>query len=156
MVLRSYYEEVKSKVRLQQGETEWFGIDVGVRQGCVLSPTLFALFIDGLALDVKRLGLGVQAGRGRLALLLYADDIVLMAESQEDLQKMMRAVERFCDRYRMEVNAGKTKVMVVGTRAVDTLKIVWKGEFFGGSGRVQVSWSDGGEEWMEEGKGEDD
>jgi len=128
-VLRSYYAEVKSKVRLEQGETEWFSIGVGVRQGCVLSPTLFALFIDGLALDVKRLGLGVPAGKGRLALLLYADDIVLMAESQEDLQKMMRAVERFCDRYRMEVNASKTKVMVVGTRAVDTLKIVWKGEF---------------------------
>ena len=127
--LRSYYSKVKSKVRLGRGETEWFHVDVGVRQGCVLSPVLFAIFIDRLAQEVKRLGVGIPAGlRRSLALLLYADDIVLVADTQEDLQKMTDSVEKFCDRWRMEVNAGKTKVMVVGTKEVGEVEIMWKGK----------------------------
>jgi hypothetical protein len=107
-VIRSYYEDVKSCVRLQDGDTGWFGIDVGVRQGCVLSPLLFDLFIDAMAREVKALGLGVQG----VALLLYADDVVLVAES--DLQKMLNAVAAFFKRWRLEANLSKTKVMAYG------------------------------------------
>ena len=52
----------------------------------------------------------------RLALLLYADDIVVLANSADGLQRMMKAVERFCKRWRLQVNMGKTKVVGVGVR----------------------------------------
>ena len=55
-VVRSYYQNVKSCVRMESGDTDWFDIGVGVRQGCVLSPLLFNLFIDNMALEVKALG----------------------------------------------------------------------------------------------------
>ena len=127
-VLKDYYKNVQSSVRLDGGNTDWFDVDVGVRQGCVISPLLFDVFVDGLARELKALGLGVAAGGSRLSLLLYADDIVVLADSARELQKMMRAVEGFCERWRMQVNMSKTKVMKFGTRGVGTLKVVWKGK----------------------------
>ena len=61
-VLKEYYEKVQSAVRLDGGNTEWFDVDVGVRQGCVISPMLFDVFVDQLAREVKALKLGVEVG----------------------------------------------------------------------------------------------
>ena len=72
-------------------KTEWFSLEVGVRQGCILSPTLFSIFIDGLAREVKKLG-GAKYKTLEVSLLLFADDIVLIAESAEALQKMLKVV----------------------------------------------------------------
>ena len=112
------YKKVQSSVRLDGCNTEWFDVDVGVRQGCVISPLLFDVFVDGLAREMKALGLGVAAGEGRLSLLLYADDIVVLANSVADLQRMMSAVEGFCRRWRLQVNMSKTKVVEFGSRGV--------------------------------------
>ena len=116
-VLKEYYKKVQSAVRLDGGNTEWFDVNVGVRQGCVISPLLFDVFVDGLAREVKALNLGVAAGGSRLSLLLYADDIVVLADSVKDLQRMMKAVEGFCRRWRLQVNMSKTKVVEFGARA---------------------------------------
>ncbi len=55
--------------------TTWFPTTSGVRQGDVLSPTWFSLFVNDLALEVKLLNRGVPVGQGKLSILLYADDI---------------------------------------------------------------------------------
>ena len=96
-------------MRLEGGNTDWFDVGVGVRQGCVISPMLFDVFVDQLAREVRALKLGVAAADGRLSLLLYADDIVLMADSQKDLQRMLGAVQAFCRRWRLQVNLSKTR-----------------------------------------------
>jgi hypothetical protein len=124
-VLRHYYQNVQSAVKTDGGVTGWFDVDVGVRQGCVISPLLFDVFVDRLAREVKALRLGVPAGGGRLSLLLYADDIVVLAESQKDLQKMMNAVRAFCMRWRLQVNMSKTKVMAFGSKGVENLDVRW-------------------------------
>jgi hypothetical protein len=107
--------------------TDWFDIGVGVRQGCVLSPLLFDLFIDSMAREAKALGLGVDFGGQRLAILLYADDVVLLANSPEDLQKLLDAVAAFFRRWRLEINLSKTKVMAFGVRALGSVQVRWGG-----------------------------
>ena len=52
-VIRNLYLIVESCVLVGQDKTEWFSLDTGLRQGCILSPVLFAVFIDGLARAVK-------------------------------------------------------------------------------------------------------
>ena len=47
-IVKSVYETVESCVKVDQSFTDWFVIETGVRQGCVLSPLLYALFINGL------------------------------------------------------------------------------------------------------------
>ena len=127
-VIKNYYRKVQSAVRLDEGNTEWFDVDVGVRQGCVISPMLFDVFVDRLAREVRALNLGVPAAGKRLSLLLYADDIVLLADSQEELQRMLGAVQAFCRRWRVQVNMSKTKVMAFGASGVKNLHIVWEGK----------------------------
>ena len=55
----------------------------GVKQGCNLSPTLFSIFANDLVAEVNDLDIGIKVGDRKLSLLLYADDIVLVAESEE-------------------------------------------------------------------------
>ena len=101
-VLRSYYAKVQSCAIVNGELTEWFDLHVGVRQGCVLSPILFDIFMDGMAREIKVRGLGVDVDGGeRLACLLYADDLVLIAETKEDLQKQLDAVHEFCRKWRV-------------------------------------------------------
>ena len=94
----------------------------------MLSPLLFDLFIDALAREIKALGLGVDVGGRMVAILLYADDLVLVADSQEDLQKMLDVVGGFFKRWRLEVNLSKTKVMAFGVRALGSMQVRWKGK----------------------------
>ena len=75
-VVRNLYSEVGSCVRLGEEKTEWFNLDVGLRQGCILSPILFSIFIDRLAEEVKKVG-GAKYGELVVSLLLFADDIVI-------------------------------------------------------------------------------
>ena len=60
-----------------------------MKQGCVLSPCLFSLFFDSLSDEIKALGKGVPFDNEKLSILLYADDVVLLAESESDLQIML-------------------------------------------------------------------
>ena len=68
-----------------------------------------------MAREINELGLGVKVDRReKLSLLCYADDVVLLAESEEDLQSMLDVVSHWCKQWRLEVNVSKTKVMVFG------------------------------------------
>ena len=65
--------------------TDWFSVDSGVRQGDTLSPVLFSMFINELAVEINNLNLGVDIGGRKLSILMYADDVVLLSESEKDL-----------------------------------------------------------------------
>ena len=57
------YSEVKSSVVLNDRMTEWFDIEIGLRQGCVFSPLLFLIFINDLLKELKASGLGIHNRR---------------------------------------------------------------------------------------------
>ncbi len=57
--------------------TDWFPVTLGLKQGCTISPTLFNLYINGLVIVIKESGIGIDVGGEIIAILLYADDIVL-------------------------------------------------------------------------------
>ena len=68
--------------------TDWFVTNQGVRQGDNLSPTLFNIYINDLALGLKKMNLGVTIANLHVCILLYADDIVLISESEKNLRIM--------------------------------------------------------------------
>ena len=92
-LVRALYSQVSSCVKINGKFSEWFDINCGVKQGCVLSPTLFSVFINYLVGDIKVLGKGVQCDVYSFTSLLYAEDIVIIADKEEDLQAM---VHRWC------------------------------------------------------------
>jgi len=83
-----------------------------------MSPILFSLFINGLAREINEKAEGIEVGERRVRLLLYADDIVLLAESASDLQKMLDVVTAYSIQWRFRVNPkkGKSEVMLFGRK----------------------------------------
>ena len=90
--IKSLYTDVTCKVRVNGQCTESFPVNCGVKQGCNLS--LFDFFINDLALDIKNLNVGITAGSLNLSLLLYADDIVLIAGTAGDLQLQLNVLNQ--------------------------------------------------------------
>jgi hypothetical protein len=117
-VLRSIYETVESCVRINGNLTDWFPVDTGVRQGCVLSPLLYALFINGLVKEINALNLGIEIEEGgkQVSALLYADDIVLMSDDRYALQQMLDTVSNYAKKWRFELNPKKSEVVVFGQK----------------------------------------
>ena len=110
-VLKGMYAEVLSCVQVNDNITDWFSVEKGVKQGCILSPMLFSMFINDLAHYINSLGTGIVCGEVRLAILLFADDIALMAESEVELQKLLDGLSAWCFKWNCQINPTKTQVM---------------------------------------------
>lgn len=94
--LRRIYEETRSAVRTKESLTKEFISRKGVRQGCVLRPTLFNLYIADLDRYMRERGVSrIKLGKERVWSLAYADDIVLLAKNREALMDMMPTLRRF-------------------------------------------------------------
>ena len=93
---------------------EWFGVEQGVRQGCVMSSWLFNLFLDNMVREAmeKFVG-GVQMEATKVQLLLFADDLMLVAEKDEVVESNLRMLYKVLEKWKMQINWGKTKVLTV-------------------------------------------
>ena len=78
--IKSLYTAVSSCVRINSFYTEWFEVTSGLRQVCSLSPLLFNIFINDQALKIKACGKSIKIDGDIVGILLYADDIVLLAK----------------------------------------------------------------------------
>lgn len=129
-VLRNLYKGTTASVWCREGVTEEFDTKVGLRQGCVLSPLLFSLFVNDLP---EALEGGCNVGGRRVNVLLYADDIVLMAPTAACLQHMIKRLENYCETWNLKVNLNKSKIMVFrkGGRLSSNDRWWFKGEPIG-------------------------
>ena len=109
-LLRNLYADQEAIVRTGHGTTDWFQIGKGIRQGCILSPCLFHLNADYIMrnarLDVSQAGIKI-AGRN-INNLRYADDITLMAESQEELKSLLMKVKEGSEKVGLKLSIQKT------------------------------------------------
>ena len=97
--------------------SEWFLVNIGLRQGCVMSPWLFNVYMYGVVreVNVRVLGKGLEllsanGGRFEINQLLFADDTALVADSEETC-RLVSEFGRVCERRKLRVNVGKSKVM---------------------------------------------
>src|ERR1044072_9779319 len=100
--------------------SEWFAVGVGLRQGCVMSPWLINVLMDGVVRGMEREGKGIRLRSGErdweVSVLLLADDAVLVAESGENLRMLVKEFVRKCASKGLRVNSTKSKVMRIGGR----------------------------------------
>ena len=103
----------------QQAQVSWSGclsgyfpILNGVRQGGVLSPLLYCVYIDQLLVRLSQSGSGCFIGRNFVGALAYADDIVLVCPTASAMRKLLSICDAFAGEYDMKFNALKSKLLV--------------------------------------------
>ena len=125
------YQDITAQAKSQGTLGEPVKVQEGVKQGCPLSPLLFSLFLDRLEaiLDMHITHLTssnrkhiIHIGALPICLLLFADDLVLLATSLDMLQQQIYWLEDFCRCNLLSINTDKTKAMKMG-EANDTMPL---------------------------------
>jgi len=110
-LLRNLYAGEEETVRTRYGKTDWFQIGKGVRQGCMLSPSLFNLYAEYIMrnawLDEAHVRIKI-AGRN-INNLRYADNTTLKAESEEELKSLLMKVKEESEKVGLKLNIQKTR-----------------------------------------------
>ena len=111
-LLRNMYVGQEATVRNMYGQTDWFKIEKGIRQGCLLSPCLFNLYAEHIMRNARidELKARIKIGGRSIKNLRYVDDNTLMAESEKSL--LMRVKES--EKAGLRLNIKKTKIMASG------------------------------------------
>ncbi len=112
-IISSIYWNQVAYVRTNKGMSKQISIKKGVRQGCILSPVLFNLYSEELINEALEDEEGVKLNGIGITNIRYADDTILIADSEDKLQRMLNKVVDACSNFGMELNVKKTKVMVI-------------------------------------------
>ena len=120
-IIQNLYQKTKACVRVNDQISDVFDCNIGVRQGNKLSPLLFILFLNDFNTFMQSRYKGNcltpdQNSNLRTLLklysLLYADDTILLSETEEDMQRALDATMKYCNENKMTMNASKTKYIV--------------------------------------------
>ena len=119
-VIKNLYNKATSAVLFNDSIGDWFRTTVGVRQGCLLSPTLFNIFLERIMTDALEDHEGTVSIGGRtITNLRFADDIDGLA-GKEELANLVERLDKAFTAYGMEIGAGKTKLMTNNTSGINT------------------------------------
>ena len=115
-LLRNLYAGQEATVRTGHGTTDWFQIDKGVHQGCILSPCLFNLYAEYIVRNavLEEAQAEIKIARRNTNNLRYADDTTLMAESEEELKSLLMKLKEESDKVGLKFSIQKTKIIASG------------------------------------------
>jgi hypothetical protein len=109
--IKTLHQNVSCSVRVNGLNTKRFDVELGVKKGCVLYPILFSIFVNDLVPDIRTMNMGIDMDGYKLSILLFVDNIALIADSLESLQAMLDTVTAWCNKWRLCINVDKTKVV---------------------------------------------
>ena len=146
LVLKAFHEGVRCCVQFEGTVSDCFPVESGVKQRCVLSPTLFGIFFsvvlsyafgtndedgvfihtrsDGNLFNLSRLKAETQVRKVLIRELLCVDDAALVSHSEVGLQRLMDSLSTACATFGLTISLTKTEVMGQGSAGVPEISIV--------------------------------
>ena len=115
-LLRNLYAGQEATVRTGHGTIDWLQIGKGVHQVCELSHCLFNLHGEYITRNagLEEAQAGIKIAGRNINKFRYADDITLMAESEEELKSLLVKVKVECEKVGLKLNIQKTKIVASG------------------------------------------
>ena len=110
--IKNIYTNDRACVKINNKITNVFNINQGVRQGCILSPLLFNIFMSDLPEILDSANQKANPESTHPNCLIWADDIILLSESEDGLNCMLKAMEEYCNENELLLNTDKTKCMI--------------------------------------------
>ena len=112
-VIKNMYAQLKACIQLPNGLSNTFQSLIGLKQGCNLSPILFNLFVNEFINTLNNIDTDAPSLRNlKASCLFYADDLVLISESEVGLQKSLDTLKQFTSNWFLDINPKKTKHMI--------------------------------------------
>ena len=105
------YDETECAVVIDGQLTDWFAIKIGVRQGCLLSPALFNIFIEFVMMELKNLDASLHLNDSLSLDIKYADDTALLSTIFDKLKLSTSQLESACKKWGMKINGAKCKII---------------------------------------------
>ena len=143
-IIKSFHDNMYGTIQFDGENSKPFNIRSGVKQGCVLAPTLFGIFFsimlkhafkaategiymytrsDGSLFNITRLKAKTRVHQILVRDLLFADDAAVVAHSEQDLQGQMDKISTACKEFGLTISIKKTEVMVQGTESTPEIKL---------------------------------
>ena len=113
-----WYSNLTSQCKWKKAISQSFRVLSGVRQGGVLSPYIFSIYLDDLVKRLRNSGIGCHLINMFLAAILYADDLTLLAPCRSALQTLLDICANYGDEWCLSFNSKKTKIMTFGPKIV--------------------------------------
>ena len=113
LLLYNWYDKLNAVVKWNGSYSKPFDVTRGTRQGSVLSPYLFNIFINQLLLDLNNCDAGVRIGDTLYNSMAYADDITLFSTNVQDLQNLIDVCDAYSKRWKFKFGVEKSKCMIV-------------------------------------------
>lgn len=111
-LIQNMYSNTYIQIKLDNKVSEPFHDNIGVKQGCMLSPSLFKLFIGDLPDCFDNECMPAKLVKESVNCLMFADDVVLISETKEGLQNALDRLDIYSKKWKLTVNTEKTKVMI--------------------------------------------
>ena len=112
--IKEIYKKTKCAVKSGNSRTDFFKFTKGVRQGCPISPILFNLYINDIFKMINsdnESDIFLEVGK-KVNALMYADDLILLSDTKEGLQKQIDKMSDYCYKWKLTVDIKKTKTMI--------------------------------------------
>ena len=119
-----WYTNQTMSVRWKGLYSDKFTVSNGVRQGGILSPYLFCVYVDDLSFELNKLPIGCMLGESKINHLMYADDLVLISPTAKGLVKLLNICNEFGVTHDIRYNSKKSSVIVFGDQG--KLRNFWK------------------------------
>ena len=110
-IIENMYNNTECAIVINGHTTEWFKVKVGVRQGCIMSPTLFNIFLEFVMDEIQTLQQTLSLNNDLVSDIRYADDTTLLTALFEKLEISSKELEESCKKWGMKVNSDKCKVI---------------------------------------------
>ncbi len=140
-LVKSMHTNNQICIRIKDKITEYFEMNIGVRQGDSLSSLLFNIFLNDLANDLEQNNtFSAKLGHLNIGFLFYADDLILLSESSDGLQDQIDRVNAYCKTWALLINKDKSTVMIFNKTSLgglnfhmenDSLEIVEEYKYLG-------------------------
>ena len=114
LFLCKWYNGLKAVVKWNSKYSHVFNVTRGTRQGSVLSPMFFNIFINDLLIQIDHSECGLKIGKTKVNGFAYADDITLLSSSITGLQRLINMCTSYADTWRFSFGAQKSKTMHIG------------------------------------------
>ena len=121
-ILITWYNNLQCRVKWNGHFGKWFHISAGVRQGGILSPDFYNIYVDDLVFKLQKCGIGCYIANIFAAAIFYADDMCVMAPSIHGLQRLLDLCSEYCTDWDICLNAKKSKNMYFGKKTTISFK----------------------------------